>query len=190
VGVIRSIGEWALQEACREAAGWPEPIRVAVNLSPVQFRSAGLTSSVMMALARSGLAPERLELEVTESVLLKGTEATLATIEQLKQLGVRIALDDFGTGYSSLSYLRMFKFDKVKIDRSFVHEMEHSLEARAVIEAVITLARRLEIESTAEGVETEAQLEMLRREGCDQAQGFLFGRPGPAASLLAARRVA
>jgi diguanylate cyclase (GGDEF)-like protein len=190
VGVIRSIGEWALQEACREAAGWPEPIRVAVNLSPVQFRSAGLTLSVMMALARSGLAPERLELEVTESVLLKGTEATLATIEQLKQLGVRIALDDFGTGYSSLSYLRMFKFDKVKIDRSFVHEMERSLEARAVIEAVITLSRRLEIDSTAEGVETEAQLEMLRREGCDQAQGFLFGRPAAAASLHTARRVA
>jgi len=135
VGMIRAIGEWALQEACREAVKWPSSVRVAVNLSPVQFRSPGLTSSVMMALARSGLAPDRLELEITESVLLKGTGATLVTLEQLRALGVRIALDDFGTGYSSLSYLRMFKFDKVKIDKSFVHELEDSQEARAIVQA-------------------------------------------------------
>ncbi len=190
IGVIRSIGEWALQQACREAATWPERIGVAVNLSPVQFRSAGLTSSVMMALARSGLSPQRLELEITESVLLKGTAATLATLNQLKELGVRVALDDFGTGYSSLSYLRMFRFDKVKIDKSFIHELEESFEARAIVQAVITLASRLNMTSTAEGVETEAQLQRLRQKGCTQVQGYLLGRPAPAAQRLPAARAA
>lgn len=182
-GLIVPIGEWVLREACREAASWPEPIGVCVNLSPAQFRSRSLAQSVLSALATSGLAPQRLEIEITESVLLAENHANLALLHQLRGLGVCISMDDFGTGYSSLSYLRSFPFDKIKIDRSFVKELPENQECGAIVRAVAGIGQCLGVATVAEGVETPEQLERLREEGCTQMQGFLFSRPAPAAEL-------
>jgi predicted signal transduction protein with EAL and GGDEF domain len=181
-GLIVPIGEWVLRTALAEAASWKDPLSIAVNLSPVQMRNPGLLGMVVNALAETGLEPSRLELEITESVLLNDSEANLNTLHLLRKLGVRIALDDFGTGYSSLNYLRTFPFDKIKIDRCFIKELEEREDCRAIVSAVIGLARNLGMVTTAEGVEHEYQLEELRREGCTQLQGYLFGRPEPAES--------
>ncbi|OPY93802.1 diguanylate cyclase [Bradyrhizobium sacchari] len=182
-GLIVQLGEFVLRTACTDAATWPADIDVAVNLSPVQFRSPNLIASVTAALAASGLEAHRLELEITESVLLQNSEATLTTLHELRGMGVRISLDDFGTGYSSLSYLRSFPFDKIKIDRSFVSELATREDSMAIIRAVTGLGRSLGIVTTAEGVENDAQLELLRREGCTQAQGYLFSKPRPASDV-------
>ncbi|MEK9283950.1 EAL domain-containing protein [Bradyrhizobium sp. ISRA442] len=182
-GLIVQLGELVLRRACADAATWPDDIGVAVNLSPVQFKSPNLIASVVDALESSGLAARRLELEITESVLLQNSEATLAILHELRAKGVRISLDDFGTGYSSLSYLRSFPFDKIKIDRSFVSELATREDSMAIIRAVTGLGRSLGIVTTAEGVENDAQLELLRREGCTQAQGYLFSKPRPASDV-------
>jgi diguanylate cyclase (GGDEF)-like protein len=187
-GLIIPIGRWVLGEACREAARWPGHARIAVNVSPVQFRASDFISMVDAALATSGLLPARLELEVTEGVLLNETEETLRTLEQLRALGVSIAMDDFGTGYSSLGYLRKFQFDKIKIDRSFVGGLGRTEDAMAIIRAVIGMSRALGIRCNAEGVETEEQARMLREEQCDEVQGFLFGRPMSASEWRAVLR--
>jgi len=182
-GLIVLLGEQILQRACAEAVGWPADIKVAVNLSPIQFRKGNIVDLVAAALARSGLAPERLELEITESVLMQKDDANLAKLHQLKSLGVAIVLDDFGTGYSSLSYLRLFPFDKIKIDRSFVAEMTTRYDCTAIVCAITGLARSLNMTTTAEGVETRRQFELLHAAGCDQVQGFLFGKPCRAGQL-------
>ncbi|QPF94001.1 bifunctional diguanylate cyclase/phosphodiesterase [Bradyrhizobium commune] len=182
-GLIIQLGELVLRQACSDAATWPNDIGVAVNLSPVQFKNPNLIASVTEALEKSGLAARRLELEITESVLLQNSEATLTTLHELRAMGVRISLDDFGTGYSSLSYLRSFPFDKIKIDRSFVSELATREDSVAIIRAVTGLGRSLGIVTTAEGVESDAQLELLRREGCTQAQGYLFSQPRPASDV-------
>ena len=184
-GLIIPIGEWVIHEACRVASTWPDHIRVAVNVSPVQFRSSTLNGIVLQALARSGLAPQRLELEITESLFIDNVEATLASLHSLRALGVRVALDDFGTGYSSLSYLRSFPFDKLKIDRSFIVDLLAHEGATAIIRAITTLADALGIETTAEGVENSDQLEILRAEGCGQIQGYFFSKPIPARDVSA-----
>jgi EAL domain-containing protein (putative c-di-GMP-specific phosphodiesterase class I) len=183
IGLIIGIGEWVLREACATAAKWPSHIKVAVNLSPVQFRSRNLVSAVIAALAHSGLSPLRLELEITESVFLAETAANLATLHQLRGLGVRISMDDFGTGYSSLSYLRSFPFDKIKIDRSFVCDLAERPDCGAIVRAITGLGRSLDIMTTAEGVETTDQLDRLRAEGCNEVQGFLFSPARPAADI-------
>ena len=182
-GLIVMLGAWALQEACREAASWPEDVWVAVNVSAIQFLHPGLEKSVMSALAESGLAPHRLVLEITESVLVQDAEAVIACLQRLRDFGVRIALDDFGTGYSSLSYLRRFRFDKIKIDRSFIREIGDS-GAAAIVRAVVGIAMEFGATITAEGVETDEQLERIRREGCTDVQGYLFSRPLPAGQAL------
>ena len=182
-GLIVQLGEFMLRSACADAATWPDDIDVAVNLSPVQFKNPNLIASVTEALTASGLAARRLELEITESVLLQNSEATLTTLHELRAMGVRISLDDFGTGYSSLSYLRSFPFDKIKIDRSFVSELATREDSMAIIRAVTGLGRSLGIVTTAEGVENDAQLELLRREGCTQAQSYLFSKPRPASDV-------
>ena len=178
-GLIVPIGEWVLREACAAAANWPDQVSVAVNLSPVQFKNPGLVEQVKAALAASGLSPRRLELEVTESVLMANNKLNLTILQQLHELGAKICMDDFGTGYSSLSYLRSFPFDKIKIDQSFVRDSSTSDDARAIVEAVIGLGRSLGMATTAEGVETEAQLDLVRDQGCTEAQGFLFSAPLP-----------
>jgi diguanylate cyclase (GGDEF)-like protein len=182
-GLIVQLGEFVLRSACADAATWPDDVDIAVNLSPVQFKSPNLIASVTDALAATGLNADRLELEITESVLLQNSEATLTTLHELRAMGVRISLDDFGTGYSSLSYLRSFPFDKIKIDRSFVSELATREDSMAIIRAVTGLGRSLGIVTTAEGVENAAQLELLRREGCTQAQGYLFSKPRPASDV-------
>ncbi len=182
-GLIVAMGEWVLHEACRTAVTWPDDVSVAVNLSTVQFRNRGLLQQIRAALSESGLPPQRLELEVTESLLLGDADATLNTLHQLRALGVRISMDDFGTGYSALSYLRTFPFDKIKIDKSFVHDISAKDGSRAIVTAVIGLGRSLGMSTTAEGVETEAQLELVRRQGCTEVQGFLFSPPLPASSV-------
>jgi diguanylate cyclase (GGDEF)-like protein len=179
IGLIIPIGEWALRTACHEAAKWPEEIKVAVNLSVVQFRSPNLVDIVRTALSTSGLAPHRLELEITESVLMHNSQTTLKILRRLHGLGLAIAMDDFGTGYSSLSYLSSFPFDKIKIDQCFVREIGSKPEALAIIRAVVHLGRALGITVTAEGVETAKQFERMRIEGCNQCQGYLFSRPRP-----------
>jgi predicted signal transduction protein with EAL and GGDEF domain len=176
-GLIVGIGEWVLKKACKDAVTWPSDIRLAVNLSPVQFKSFKVAAAVVAALDRSGLVPSRLELEVTESVLLSEDEATLAILHQLHGLGVRIVLDDFGTGYSSLSYLRSFPFDKIKIDRSFVQAMTGTDESSAIVRAIAGLGSNLGIVTTAEGVENFQQLEQIREHGCIEAQGYYFSEP-------------
>ncbi|MET0679177.1 MAG: EAL domain-containing protein [Bradyrhizobium sp.] len=178
-GLIVPIGEWVLRQACKDAVAWSQDVGVAVNLSPVQFKNPNLVSSVKDALQASGLPPHRLELEITESVLLQNSEATLSVLHELRAHGVRISLDDFGTGYSSLSYLRSFPFDKIKIDRSFVTELATREDSMAIVRAVTSLGKSLGIVTTAEGVETDAQFELLRQEGCNQAQGYLFSPPRP-----------
>ena len=179
-GLIVPLGEWVLREACTEAAKWPQDIMVSVNLSPVQFKSRNLVDMVASAIAASGLPAHRLELEITEMVLLQDNAATLAMLHQLRDLGIRIAMDDFGTGYSSLSYLRSFPFDKIKIDQSFIHDLPGAEDSLAIVRAVVGLGTSLGIATTAEGVETTEQLESLRREGCTEVQGFLFAAPRPA----------
>nr|WP_246248758.1 EAL domain-containing protein [Sphingomonas hominis] len=176
-GLITQIGEWVLHEACRVAAGWPEHVRVAVNVSPLQFRSPGFGSIVLQALAISGLAPNRLEIEITESVFLDGETGVLQILHMLRALGVRVALDDFGTGYSSLSYLRSFPFDKIKIDRSFITNIAHDASAAAIVKAIVDLATALHMETTAEGVENAGQHAELQAQGCSTLQGFLFSKP-------------
>ncbi|MBA7467993.1 hypothetical protein ES707_03233 [subsurface metagenome] len=183
IGLIVALGEWVLREACAEAAKWPADIKVAVNLSPVQFRSRNLVQAVVSALAHSGLAPQRLELEITETVFLAETEANLAILHQLRDLGVGISMDDFGTGYSSLSYLRSFPFDKIKIDRSFVKDLVNRNDCVAIVRAISGLGRSLNITTTAEGVETTDQLDWLRAEGCNEVQGFLFSAARPASEI-------
>jgi len=183
IGLIVPLGEWVLRKACTEAMHWPDRLKVAVNLSPAQFRSRGVVKAVLTALAYSRLPPDRLELEITESVLLGETEANLATLHQLREIGVSISMDDFGTGYSSLSYLRCFPFDKIKIDRSFVSELAERPDCVAIIRAVAGLGMSLGIATTAEGVETPEQLERVRAEGCTEVQGYLFSPPRPASEL-------
>jgi len=184
-GLVTSIGEWVLRTACAAAASWPYDIGVAVNLSPIQFRDKNLVTAVVSALAASGLNPSRLELEITESVLLAETDANLSVLHQLKQLGVRISMDDFGTGYSSLSYLRSFPFDKIKIDRSFIKDIDSRPDCVAIIGAISALGKRLGIRTTAEGVETAEQLECVRSEGCTEVQGYLFSAARPAREIPA-----
>lgn len=176
-GFIMSLGEWVLREACREAAAWPEPLQVAVNLSPIQFRHGDLPGLVHAVLLETGLTPGRLELEITEGVLIDDFGRALSTLRRLKALGVRIAMDDFGTGYSSLSYLQSFPFDKIKIDKAFISNLDQNPQSAAIIRAVIGLGRGLDVPVVAEGVETAAQLAFLTDEGCDEVQGFLVGRP-------------
>ncbi len=183
LGLIVPMGEWVLAQACADAVTWPGDVMVAVNLSPVQFYSPGLVAAVRQALQRSGLPARRLELEITESALLQDSKTVLATLHELRALGLRTALDDFGTGYSSLSYLRSFPFDKLKIDQSFVREMAYRPDCRAIVKSVLDLAHELGMTTTAEGVETEEQLDQLRRDGCTEVQGFLFDRPRPAADI-------
>ncbi len=175
--LINRLGRWMLMEACRQAARWPDSIMIAVNVSPVQFRNEGLLHSIDRALLESNLAPHRLEIEITESVLMDDSAANLTILEQLRQRGVRIALDDFGTGYSSLRYLNQFPFSRLKIDRSFVREIENRPESLAIVRAIIGLSSSLGIDTTAEGVETAGQLERLRAENCGELQGFLFSPP-------------
>jgi diguanylate cyclase (GGDEF)-like protein len=178
-GIILKLGEWVLREACSEAARWTPPLKLSVNLSPVQFAQGDLAGLVETVVAETGLDPARLDLEVTEGLLIKDAERAIAILERLKALGVKISMDDFGTGYSSLSYFRMFPFDKVKIDQSFIHDMIDNPQARAIIRSVIGLGRGLGMPVVAEGVETNEQLDALRAEGCDQVQGYLISRPGP-----------
>jgi EAL domain-containing protein (putative c-di-GMP-specific phosphodiesterase class I) len=182
-GLIILLGEFVLQRACTDAASWPPHIKVAVNLSLVQFRKCNLIDVILCALVESGLSPERLELEITESILLENELDVLAVIRQLKNLGVSIALDDFGTGYSSLSYLTKFPFDKIKIDKSFTQNLTTRRECAAIVSSVQALALGLDIVTTAEGVETEQQFEMLRAAGVNLIQGYLFGRPRPVSEL-------
>lgn len=175
-GMIVQLGEWVIRKALDDAAIWDENLTVAINLSPTQMRSASLVSTIVNALARSGVDPNRLELEITESILMQDSEANIRTLHTLRNLGIRISLDDFGTGYSSLNYLRSFPFDKIKIDRCFVSEIDTREDCRAIIRSVIGLAQNLGMTTTAEGVEREDQVDELRIEGCDQVQGFLYGK--------------
>jgi diguanylate cyclase (GGDEF)-like protein/PAS domain S-box-containing protein len=176
-GFIILLGQWVLRQACQAAAAWSKPLKVAVNLSPVQFQRGGLTATVRTILAETGLAPERLELEITESVLLADKERAVRILRELKDLGISIAMDDFGTGYSSLSYLQSFPFDKIKIDRSFIAGLRDNDEARAIVKAGIGLSHALNLPMVAEGVEDEFQLQFLRDERCTEVQGYLIGRP-------------
>ena len=185
-GLIVPIGTWVIQEACRQATKWPEDVRVAVNVSSVQFRKPGLVNVLMQALAASGLDPRRLEVEITESIFLESSEALIAVLHSLRNLGIRIALDDFGTGYSSLSYLQSFPFDKIKIDRSFIQQMLSRSGSTAIVRAITDLARALGMETTAEGVENPEQLAELRQHGCSSVQGYLFSRPVNAAGVFEA----
>jgi len=183
IGLIGTLGEWILRKACTDAAAWPDHVKLAVNLSAAQFRSENLVEMVGRAVKASGLPYGRLELEITESVLLQKSAGTLDTLHRLKALGLNIVLDDFGTGYSSLSYLRMFPFDKIKIDKSFVQEMPHRADCAAIVSAVTSLGRSLQIDTTAEGVETAEQFTLLQAAGCTQAQGYLFCKPKPVDEL-------
>ena len=188
VGLIVQIGEWVLQNACRTALQWPDDIRVAVNLSPVQFRDRNLVQVVQGVLSKTGLAPRRLELEITETALVQDMDFTVAVLHQFRALGVRVSLDDFGTGYSSLSYLRSFPFDKIKIDQSFVRDSATRPDCLAIVKSVASLGQSLGMSTTAEGVETEEQLNLIREMGCNDVQGYYYSRPVPhtdVAGLLA-----
>jgi diguanylate cyclase (GGDEF)-like protein len=191
-GLIVPIGEWVIRQACATAAPWPADIKIAVNLSPAQLKSAGLLQAIVSALAVSGLAASRLELEITETVLLHDSEATLATLYQLRALGVHIAMDDFGTGYSSLSHLQRFPFDKIKIDRSFINNITDNASSLNIVRAVAALAGSLGVAATAEGVENQEQLDAIRSEGCTEMQGFLLSKPIPAhlvSQLLVSKQI-
>jgi diguanylate cyclase (GGDEF)-like protein len=183
IGFIVPMGEWVIRQACATAAQWPDNLHVAVNISAIQFRSPGLMQVIVSALTASGLAPTRLEIEITESVLLHNKEATLAVLHQLRALGIRIAMDDFGTGYSSLTYLQSFPFDKIKIDRSFVKNITENSSSLTIVRAVAALANGMGMTATAEGVETAEQLHSIASEGCTEMQGFLFSKPLPAAEI-------
>jgi EAL domain-containing protein (putative c-di-GMP-specific phosphodiesterase class I) len=176
-GLIIPLGEWVLRSACAEAANWPDDVAVAVNVSPAQFKSQHFVLTVISSLVASGLAADRLGIEITEAVLLRDNDTTLATLHELRDLGVRIIMDDFGTGYSSLSYLRSFPFDKIKIDRSFINDLSDKEGADAIVQAITSLATTLKMTTTAEGAETEAQLEKIRALGCTEIQGYLFSPP-------------
>jgi diguanylate cyclase (GGDEF)-like protein/PAS domain S-box-containing protein len=182
-GLIVQIGEWVLRRACAEAARWPKNVTVAVNLSPAQFKSRNLVPTVISALATSGLPASRLELEITEMVLLQESEGAFAILHQLRDLGIRIAMDDFGTGYSSLGYLRSFPFNKIKIDQSFIQDLPGKEDSLAIVRAVVGLSSSMGITTTAEGVETKEQLASLTSEGCDEFQGFFFSHPQTAADV-------
>jgi diguanylate cyclase (GGDEF)-like protein len=183
IGMISFLGDFVLREACQQATRWPPHINIAVNLSPVQFRDGNIVRDTLKILSETGLSPYRLELEITESIFLDATGATLDTLHELKQLGIRIALDDFGTGYSSLSYLSRFPFDKIKIDRAFIGDLGNANINTVIVELVVDLGKKLGIQTTAEGVETEGQLCKLKGLGCAQVQGFLFAAPKPASEL-------
>jgi diguanylate cyclase (GGDEF)-like protein len=182
-GLIVPLGEWVLKAACNEAVNWPEHIKVAVNLSPAQLNSRNLVSMVTSVLNETGMPPHKLQLEITETVLLQNTFTTLATLHELRKMGVQIALDDFGTGYSSLSYLRSFPFDKIKIDRSFIQDLSNGAEPLAIVNAVAGLAKCLNMTSTAEGVETQQQMDVLQAIGCTEMQGYLFSHARPASEI-------
>jgi EAL domain-containing protein (putative c-di-GMP-specific phosphodiesterase class I) len=182
-GLITQIGEWVLRTACSDAANWPVNVKVAINLSPVQFRNTNLSDVVMDALCKSGLPPQRLELEITETALIESAAECLPALRHFKSLGIAIALDDFGTGYSSLSQLTMFPFDKIKIDKSFTQNLTKRTECSAIISATLTLAQSLDIATTAEGIETVEQYRLLRMAGVTLLQGYLFKRPCPVAEL-------
>jgi diguanylate cyclase (GGDEF)-like protein len=183
IGLINPIGEWVLREACASAARWPGHLRIAVNLSPIQFRSAGLVRCIAQALGMSGLAADRLELEITEGTLLEDSEATLAILYQLRELGVHVAIADFGTGYSSLNYLQSFPFDRIKIDRSYIKDIAESTGSLSIVRAVTALAKSLGMAATAEGVETLEQRRTVAAEGCAEMQGFLVSKALPAAEI-------
>jgi EAL domain-containing protein (putative c-di-GMP-specific phosphodiesterase class I) len=183
-GLILALGEWALQQACAQAAQWPAHLSVAVNISPVQVMTHDLPEVVQRALKASGLAARRLELEITESVFINETRGTVGRLHALRGLGVQIALDDFGTGYSSLAYLRRFPFDTLKIDRAFVRELLVSRDARAIVRNILALAGSLRMATVAEGVEEPAQVAVLADEGCAQVQGYYVARPLPADEVL------
>jgi EAL domain-containing protein (putative c-di-GMP-specific phosphodiesterase class I) len=185
ISLIVQLGDWVLKQACKEAAAWPSDIIVAVNVSAVQFRNGRIFSAVQDALALSGLPSSRLELEITETVMLAESDSTISTLHSLRDLGVRIAMDDFGTGYSSLSYLRSFPFDKIKIDQEFIRDLTADNDSGAIIRAIIGLGTTLGMKITAEGVETQEQLACLRAEGCHEVQGYLFSRPLPALEIKA-----
>jgi diguanylate cyclase (GGDEF)-like protein len=182
-GMIVPLGEWVVRQACDDAASWPPDVKVAVNLSPVQFKQADLFDVIQRALLQSGLSPTRLEIEITESVLLEQAAENQTFIARLKSAGISLALDDFGTGYSSLSYLTNFPFDKIKVDKSFIRKLTEQPESAAIISSIVTLARGMNMSVTAEGVETREQLETLRSLGVNFAQGYLLGRPVPLAEL-------
>jgi EAL domain-containing protein (putative c-di-GMP-specific phosphodiesterase class I) len=184
VGLIRQVGEWVLREACHQAAAWPDEMQIAVNVSAAQVGGSNLAAAVVHALASSGLAPSRLELEITESIFLGDDPATLDSLDGLRALGVQLVIDDFGTGYSSFGRLAPARFHKVKIDKQFVRGVSSgSLQARAVVEAMVVLGHGLDLAVTAEGIETPGQAEMMRAAGCDLLQGFYFGRPVKASAL-------
>ena len=182
-GLIVRLGEWVIRTACMQASKWPAEIKVAVNVSPVQFKNQNLAQVVISALAASGLAPKRLELEITETILMHNTGHTLATLHQLRELGVRIVMDDFGTGYSSMSYLRSFPFDKIKIDRSFIKDLSEQDDSAAIVRAVTGLANSFHMTTTAEGIETQQQRQIVEAAGCTEMQGYLFSRPKTAKDL-------
>jgi EAL domain-containing protein (putative c-di-GMP-specific phosphodiesterase class I) len=182
-GLINQLGEWVLTTACAEASTWPDTIKLAVNVSPVQFKSRTLPLRIVSALAASGLPASRLELEITEAVLIRDDETALAILHQLRETGVRIALDDFGTGYSSLSYLQRFPFDKIKIDRCFVNDIAEPGGSSGIVRAVVNIATERHMTTTAEGVETQQQKQLLRALGCSEMQGYLFSRPKPATEI-------
>jgi EAL domain-containing protein (putative c-di-GMP-specific phosphodiesterase class I) len=177
-GLIVPLGEWVLRRACSDAVSWTEPLTVAVNLSPAQFRDADMAETVGEVLRETGLAPQRLELEITESLLINDTDEVFGKLTRLRELGVRIVMDDFGTGYSSFNYLARFAFDKIKIDRQFVRNMTRDPAMLAIVKTIVTLGKSLGVTVTAEGVESEEQAAMLREFGCPEAQGFLYGQPG------------
>src|SRR5260370_30894641 len=177
IGFIVPLGEWVIRQACDTAAQWPGDLHVAVNISAAQFRNPGLMQVIVGALAATGLQPTRLEIEITETVLLQNRETTLAGLHQLRALGIRIAMDDFGTGYSSLTYLQCFPFDKIKIDRSFVKDITENDGSLNIVRAVAALANGMRMTATAEGVETREQLDQITSEGCTEMQGFLFSQP-------------
>lgn len=182
-GAIINIGEWMIEAACKEAIKWPSSVKVAINLSAVQLRSPAILDYVMCVLVETGLPPERLELEVTETALIEHEAECLVLLKRFKNLGITVVLDDFGTGYSSLSQLTMFPFDKIKIDKSFTKNMTHRADCAAIISAVLALAHSLDIQTTAEGVEKEEQLRILRLAGVSSIQGFFIQRPCPASEL-------
>ena len=182
-GLIVPIGNWVLATACAEAVSWDDPVTISVNLSPAQFLQPGIVTTVIDVLRQTGLPPRRLELEITEGTLMHDAQNALHILTALKAIGVKIAMDDFGTGYSSLSYLRKFPFDKIKIDRSFISDVEDDAEAETIVKAIIAMGRSLRLDVTAEGVETKQQLSMLRGHGCTFAQGYLLGRPHSADQL-------
>ena len=185
--MIIPLGEWALEKACADAVKWPPDLKVAVNLSPVQFKQNNLLDILKSALAKTGLPAKRLELEITETVLLENDDRTLALLQEIKNVGVSVVLDDFGVGYSSMKYLQMFPIDKIKIDRSFIQNMPDHADCAAIVCAIAGLGRNLGVSTTAEGVETMEQFELLRSAGCQLAQGYLFSRPVPASELAFGR---